>query len=136
MWRRLAAAALLSLVSACSTGNDLPLAQAGVATFHQMLNAQQFAAIYADSGPEMKKASTQADMVQLFAAVHRKLGAFQSGAVKGWSDNPTTSGHYVTLRYPAKYDNASVVETFVWRIDGGHALLTTYYINSTYLIVH
>ena len=136
MWRRLAAMALLTLVAGCSTGNDLPLAQAGVAIFHQMLNAGQFDAIYANAGPDMKKASAPADMVPLFAAVHRKLGAFQSGVLKGWWDNPTTSGHYVTVRYAAKYEHASVVETFGWRLEGGHALLASYFVTSNYLIIH
>lgn len=144
-WRRaagrprslsLAATALLSLVAACSNANDLPPALTGIATFHQMLNAQQFAAIYANAGPDMKKASAPADMVPLFAAVHRKLGAFQSGVVKAWWDSPTASGSYVTVRYLAKYDHASAVETFGWRLQGGHAVLASYFISSTYLIIH
>jgi hypothetical protein len=101
-----------------------------------MLNAEEFAAIYADSGPDMKKASTQADMVALFAAIHRKLGNFQSGAVGSWYDNSTTKGDVVTITYDAKYERAPAIETFVWRIDGGHALLRGYFINSTYLIIH
>ena len=136
MKKQRAAAVLLSLVAGCSTGNDLPMARAGMTTFHQMLNAGQFDAIYANAGPDMKKASSQADMVPLFATVHRKLGAFQSGAVKGWWDSASTSGDYVTIQYVAKYENASVDETFGWRIVGGHALLARYFVTSTYLIVH
>src|SRR5580698_2442327 len=116
MKKQLAAAVLLSLVAGCSTGNDLPIARAGMATFHQMLNAGQFDAIYASSGTDMKKASSQADMIPLFAEVHRKLGALQSGAVKGWWDSVSTSGDYVTIQYTAKYEHASVDETFGWRI--------------------
>jgi hypothetical protein len=136
MRNRLAAAGLLCLFASCSGRNDLPPAQTGVSTFHQMLNAGQFDAIYAASGPDMKKASTQADMVALFDAVHRKLGDFQSGVLRGWYVNATTSGPYVTVTYRDKYEHASADETFGWRVSGGHALLSSYFINSTYLIIH
>jgi hypothetical protein len=133
---RLAVAIMLSLIAGCSARGNLTAAQAGVSTFHQMLNAGQSDVIYADSGPDMKKASKQADMAQLFAAVHRKLGNFQSGALVGWYDNALLSGDYVTVTYRAKYDRATAVETFGWRIRDGHALLASYFVNSTYLIIH
>jgi hypothetical protein len=136
MSRSFAALALLGLLGGCSAGADLPVAQDGVTRFHQMLNAGDFADIYADSGPDMKKASTQADMIQLFDAIHRKLGNFQSGTMTGWRENATTSGTYVTLSYSAKFDRSDVTETFSWRIDQGHALLASYFINSTYMVIH
>ena len=131
-----AAVALPILAAGCLPGHDLPPAEAGVAAFHRQLNSQDFAGIYQGSGPDMKKASTQADMVDLFSAIHRKLGTFRSGAVKGWNDRVTLSGRYVTLSYVAKYDQATANETFVWRVEGESALLSGYYISCNYLIVH
>jgi hypothetical protein len=136
MPKPVAAAAMLSLLGGCSVANDLPTAQDAVTRFHQRLNAGDFAGIYASSGPDMKKASSQADMVQLFDAVHRKLGNFQSGKVTGWRENATMSGTFVTLGYASQYDRSQVTETFGWRIDKGHALLASYFINSSYMVIH
>jgi hypothetical protein len=135
--RLAAAAAMLGLLAGCTAAaNDLPVAQDGVTRFHQMLNTGDSAGIYADSGPDFKKASTQADMVALFDAIHRKLGNFQSGKVTGWRENTTMSGTYVTLGYSASYDRSQVSETFSWRIDKGHAMLASYFITSNYMMVH
>jgi hypothetical protein len=136
MFRVFTAAAALSLLSACSPSSDVPLAQAGVASFHQQLNGQRFDAIYAGSGKDFKGATTQADFVQLLAAIHRKLGNFQSGASGSWNDSALTSGHFVTLSYSAKYERGSADETFIYRIDAGRALLAGYHVNSTALIVN
>jgi len=135
MQRVLLATVALSFLAACLPGDDLPLAQTQVAMFHDKLNAGAFAAIYQGAGPDMKAASAQADFVQLLSAVHRKLGAFQSASAGGWNDNATTSGHFLTLNFAAKFERGSAQENFVYRIDGGHALLAGYHITSNALII-
>jgi hypothetical protein len=135
MWKRFAAIALVtSALSACSVGTDLPLAQAAIVTFHQHLNAGDYASIYVNSSVDMKTASTQVDLVKLLDAIHRKLGAYQSGTTTNWRDNLTTGGHFVSIMVTAKYDNGSADEAFDYRIDGNKALLAGYHVTSNAML--
>jgi hypothetical protein len=136
MRKAMAAVGLLVGLTGCSVANDLPRVDASIANFHRELNAQQFELIYTSAGPALKAATTQADMIQLLSAIHRKLGDFQSGSSTGWNDNVNTNGHYVTINYAAKYARGGADESFVYRIEGQNAVLTTYRINSTALIVN
>jgi hypothetical protein len=73
--RRVGGALMLALVlGGCSVGKDVPLADGAVGQFHQLLNAGRFAQIYAAASPEMKSATSEADLTRLLAAIHRKLG--------------------------------------------------------------
>ncbi len=128
----LAAAALLC---GCSAANDMPLAEAAIADFHAKLNAGQFGAIYGAGSDEMKRAAKEGELVQLLAAVQRKLGPFQSGKAVGWNDQFATGGHFMTIQYAATYARGAANETFVFRIGGDRAALAGYNINSTALVV-
>ncbi len=134
--RKIVAALALTFLAGCTAGRDVPSAEAGIAAFHHQLDAQAFDAIYAGSAPDMKTGTSQASFVQLLSAIHRKLGSFQSGSAAGWNDNVTTSGHFVTVTYAAKYAGGAADETFVYRLDGDHAVLAGYHVNSTALIVN
>jgi hypothetical protein len=130
----LAALMLAVLVAACSPGSDLPVAENAVATFHQELNAGAFDTIYSNSSADMKRISSEPDMLKLYDAVHRKLGDFQSGSQTGWNDNVSTGGHFVTLVYASKYQRGAATENFVYRIDGDRAALAGYHVASNALI--
>lgn len=134
MRRLLASLGLLVCLAGCSIGKDVPLAQAGIDDFHQKLNAGQFDAIYDHASPVLKATTPQTDMVRLFAAIHRKLGPFKSGSAGSWNDNVNTSGHFITIGYSAVYAGGAADESFVYRIDGGQALLAGYHVNSLALI--
>ncbi len=136
MQKMLAAIGALALLGGCSVANDIPRVESSIAIFHRELNAQQYDLIYTNAGPAMKAATTQADLVQLLSAIHRKLGAFQSGSSVGWNDDVNTNGHFVTVNYSAKYAAGAADESFVYRIDGQNVVLTTYRINSNALIVN
>lgn len=131
-------AALLAagMLAACSPMQDISGADAQIAAFHKALNAQDFATIYAQSAPEMKAATTPDAHTKLMSAIHRKLGNFQSGADTSWNDNVATGGHFLTIGYAAKYDRGTATETFVYGIDGARALLVSYNVNSTALILN
>jgi uncharacterized protein DUF3887 len=128
--------ALAALGAGCSPLQDTRAADAGIATFHQKLNTQDFAGIYAGAGPEMKAATTQDALVRMLAAINRKLGKFQSGKDIGWNDNVNTSGHFLTVNYSAQYDRGAATESFVYRVDGSQAQLVGYHISSDALILN
>ena len=136
MWKVLSALGAAALLGGCSAGTDIPQVEAGIAVFHKALNAQQYDAIYTSSSPEMKAATSQASLVQLLSAIHRKLGNFQSGSTVGWTDNVNTNGHFVSIRYSAKYDGGAAEESFIYQVDDRGVLLNTYRIDSTALIVN
>jgi hypothetical protein len=75
-------------------------------------------------------------MVALLAAVDRKLGAVKDAEKNGWNVNFQTSGTFVTLGFKTQFEHGRGVETFVYRIADGRALLAGYHINSNALITN
>jgi hypothetical protein len=136
MRKSVATLGVLTLLGACSMANDIPLVESDIAVFHKELNAAQFDKIFADSAPDMKSAPSTVPFPQLLAAVHRKLGDFQSGNSVGWNDNVNTNGHFVTVNFSAKYTRGEARETFVYRVDGKSASLAGYNIDSAALITN
>lgn len=123
-------------LASCSVAQDLPAANAAVGAFHQKLNVQDFAAMYAAASPDLRNSWNYADFTQLLSAIHRKLGNYQSGGTRVWKDNVTTGGHFVSLTFSAKYERGAADESFVYRIDGAKATLAGYHISSNALIVN
>ena len=136
MWKPLTAAVGLLYLVGCSPTQDLATATAGITTFHQKLDAQDFDGIYEATDPMFKAASPQASFVPLLSAIHRKLGNFQSGAVAGWNDNVTTNGHFISLNYTAKYERGDATENFVYHVDAQQLRLAGYHVNSNALIIN
>jgi hypothetical protein len=136
MFKAIVSAASLCLLAGCSVSSDVHTAEGEIAHFHKQLDAGQFADIYSASSPEFQKVTTSDAWSQLLAAIHRKLGAFQSGKTAGWGDNATLRGHFVTINYAARYARGPAQETFVYKSDGDHLSLVGYHVNSTALILN
>jgi hypothetical protein len=130
----LIALALLAPLASCNAAEDTKAGEAAIVTFHNALNAANFDQIYTDTDPEFKSVTTRQDFNKVLAAIHKKLGNFQSGKTVGWNDNATTGGHYLTLNAEAKYDRGTAHEQFVFKISKQRAALAGYNINSTALI--
>jgi hypothetical protein len=128
----LLAAALF--VGGCSSGQDIAAAEGQISRFRQLMATQEFGRIYAEAAAELRKAATEQDMVNLLAAVDRKLGAVKGAEKNGWNVNFQTSGTFVTLGFKTQFERGSGVETFVYRVADGRALLAAYHINSNALI--
>jgi hypothetical protein len=132
----LLALAAVMLLAACSSGQDINLAEAGVAHFREQMTAQQFDQIYSEAADDLKKTTTQEAMTRLLGAVEHKLGAVKSASRNAWSVNFNASGTSVTLKYKTAFEHGSGEETFAFRISGGKALLAGYHINSNELITN
>jgi len=136
MTRKLLVLLLFVLVLAgCSASADTSTAEAAVPKFHEMLDAAQFDDIYAQSSDAMKTATSQADLVALLGAVHRKLGNTRSSDRTSWGINYQTSGTWVTLVYKTVYDSGDAQEQFVFLVKDKSALLAGYHVNSNALIL-
>jgi hypothetical protein len=128
-------AALVVVVAGCSMSADTKLAEEAVARFHTMLDAAQFAAIYADAADELKKVTTQDKLTALLEAVHRKLGTVKSSMRQTWNVNYHTSGTFITLTYATSYEGGDASEQFIYRLQGADARLAGYHINSEALVL-
>ena len=129
-WKAGVAAVLFAgLLSGCSQSN-LSLAQSAIGTFHQQINAGEFANIYNSASPDLKSMSSQVELVNYVASVHAKMGNFQSGAVSSSKDSASNGAQDVSILYAAKYDKGPVQETFDYRISGHTALLENYRVDS------
>ena len=124
------------LVTGCSSGQDLNLAQAEIERFRQLMTAQQFSQIYSDASDELKKTTGEQDMARLLTAIDRKLGPVKNAEKNGWNVNYNTSGTSVTLKFNTQFERGTGAETFVYRIAGGKALLAGYNITSNALITN
>ena len=127
----------LILLSGCSLAEDTKSAQSAIETFHQNINAGNFDRIYQISDAQMKAVATEAQLTQLLTAVHKKLGLYKSGTQGGVNDNVTPNGHFVNIRFAAKYERGDAAENFLVKISpSGEARLVGYHINSMALITN
>ena len=62
-WCGLLVAAVL--VTGCSSGQDSGLAEAGIARFRELMAAQQFGQIYSEAADDLKKATTEPELLRL-----------------------------------------------------------------------
>jgi hypothetical protein len=127
-------ALLLAASTSCSLTKGKGIAEAAVVQFHNQFNAGQFHEIYAQTDEGFKKGTNEADLVELFEAVHRKLGTVNQANPAGWGVNTTPSGTMATLSYEVEFSEGKGQEEFVFHIEGNKALLYHYNINSPLLI--
>ena len=130
------AAVVSILLAACSVSKDFDLANAAIAHFRELMTAQKFDQIYSESADDLKKSTPEPNLTRLLGAIDRKLGAFKSAQSNGWNLNYNASGTMVTLTLKSQFEKGTGVETFVYRISGGKALLASYRINSDDLIIN
>jgi hypothetical protein len=124
------------LVTGCSSGQDLNLAQAEIERFRQLMAAQQFGQIYSEASDELKKTAKEQDMISLLTAIDRKLGPVKNAEKNGWNVNYATSGTSATLKFNTQFERGTGAETFVYRIAGGKAQLAGYNITSNALVTN
>lgn len=66
------------LLSGCSnTINGKAIAEPAVARFHERLKARDFEGMYESTSDEFKAATAKAQILALFEAIDRKLGALK-----------------------------------------------------------
>jgi hypothetical protein len=125
-----------AILTACSVSKDFDLANTAIAHFRELMAAQKFEQIYSEAADDLKKTTPEQNLTRLLGAIDRKLGAFKSAQSSGWNMNYNASGSTVTLTLKTQFEKGTGVETFVYRISGGKALLASYRINSDDMIVN
>ncbi len=132
----LAVLAFIALFTSCTNPmKSGQLSDSGVANFHQQLNKAQFEEMYAASTDDFKKASSEKEMVELYNAIHTKLGDVKESNRTGIFINATTSGTFIRASYDTTFVNGKGTETFNWRAKGDQLTLHGYNIQSRDLLV-
>jgi hypothetical protein len=112
-------------------------AETAVATFHQMLDAEQYAEIYEATDDLFKGATTPATFTEVLRAVHKKLGDVRTANQTGFYSRDqagTNAGAYISLTYDTEFAEGHATESFNWRVTSGKVRLAGYNINSALLI--
>lgn len=124
------------LVAGCSSGTDMTLAENGVATFHDQLDAANYDAIWNSAAPGFREGTPKSDYTKFMSAIHTKLGKVKSTDRQGWHVNYGTGGKAVTLSYATEFEKGAGVEQFVYLLEDDKARLFSYNVNSRALIVN
>jgi hypothetical protein len=102
---------------------------------HEQMNADEAAAICANADEAFKNSGTAEDCIELFTAVHRKLGDAGSTAALATQIVASTKGTFIKTTFDTNYSNdMSVKEYVVWHESGGVYRLYGYNVNSKALL--
>jgi hypothetical protein len=119
------ATAVLLALAACKGLASVQDANAKVAVFHQRLDAGDFDAIWADSGPDMQNTDKKA-FVRLLSAVRDQLGKVRNSKQTGWNTQMDTGGSETEVTMQTEFERGSRKETFLFRSTGQGARLAGY----------
>jgi hypothetical protein len=112
---------------------DYRLASAAVDQFHQQLDRGDFETIYSEATDDFRRAGTRADEINFFEMVHQKMGNSGKMSAHGFHVNWQNGRQYVSQVCGTKFALGLAQESFIWRVDEGHAHLQAYRIDSANL---
>ncbi len=129
--RPLGRAALLlvccALLASCGFRQARILAEQGVKEFHDLLNREQYGAIYDASDDSLRKSMSRSDFVAYLSDIHFRLGTARKTTISGFEVN-TSPGQesQVALAAETAFDRGTAKEQFLWRVTRGRAVLLEY----------
>jgi hypothetical protein len=132
--RNFALALVVLGLCGCSAKADLQAATAATDNFHQQMAAANFAAIYDSTSSEFRATTNRETLFGFLQRVNRKVGPCSETSRQRFNVNYNTGGKFVSLTYSRKCANAEVGEQFVWKLEGGKALLVRYNADSPVLL--
>jgi hypothetical protein len=125
-----------AFLSSCGVKKDLQKAEQAVAGFHSQLDSEQYETIYAATGDEFRKVTSETDLTNLLQAVHRKLGKVRGSQRENVRVNfDAGRGEVVSLQYKTDFEGGPGTESFAWQFSGDRPLLLSYNVNSNALIL-
>lgn len=131
-----ALAAGMLMLAGCKAGNPVQNATGKVATFHQRLDAGDYAAIYREAAPEITRNASEAQFAKLLGAVHDKLGKVRESKQIGWNAQVGTGGDVAELTMDTKFERGQGQEHFVFKGAGDEQKLAGYQVNSDALLTN
>jgi len=127
-------ALVLALVGGChiESGNyaeQLAAAQAGVTSYRQLYNRQDFEALYEMFVPGALGGQSRDAFVETQRKLYAAVGAFKMAALVGSGCFP----HEVRLVYHSEFEKAKVTEAMSWSVRDGKAAATLYQVSNGYV---
>ena len=125
---------LMAVVSGChvQSGNyaeQLAAAQAGVATFRQLYNRQNFDALYEMFDPAALGGQSRDAFVDSQRKFYSAVGAFRAATLIGTGCFP----YEVRLVYHSEFEKAKVTEAMAWSVRDGKVAAKLYQVSNGYL---
>jgi hypothetical protein len=116
----------------CGKGayHNYRLADAAVEHFHQQLDQGEFEGISGEASGELRRGTSEADLVKLFGRVHQKMGNSGKTSIKGFHINWRNGRLYVDQVYDTQFALGQGRESFVWIVEQGQPRLQSYHIDS------
>jgi hypothetical protein len=105
-----------------------------IAEFHKLYNEGKLVEIYAATTADFKKATTEKQLVDLLAAIQRKLGKVKESTNAGFNVNTFNLTTRIVLNQQTTFEQGSGTEVFTFEMNGDNAVLLGYNINSNDLI--
>ena len=131
----IALATVVFVVLGCNAIKDgKPLAEKGVAEFHDRLNHRKFDEIYDTSHDGFKALASREELAKIASAVRTKLGRVVDTKNQTWNVKTFNLLTTVTLLQKTTFENGEGDEQFVFAIENGKAVLYGWHINSMDLI--
>ncbi|QIF04933.1 hypothetical protein [Roseimicrobium sp. ORNL1] len=128
----LSSLACLLLIPSCKDMTQgKGLADTAIVDFHKKFNEQKFKDIYAGSHADLKAAAKEEEFLNLLDAVHRKLGKQVKSTDATWRVNSFNFKTNVMVAQNTEFERGKGTETFTYRVSDGKAILVSYYINSS-----
>lgn len=126
---------LIVAVIGCNAGTEgRPAAEKAVERFHNMLNDERYAEIYADLDPKFKEVTTEQEMTDILQAVHIKLGKVVSSKNQMWRANSFNLETQLIVDQETQFEQGKASEEFRFLYSGKKVSLFAYNINSKELI--
>lgn len=111
-------------------------ATAAVEHFHDELNGGDYLGILGNADEGFGAGQGQAELIRVFEAIHRKLGAGGLAALLNFNFNVSLRGTFFTGSYGTAYSAHTATATFTWIERGGRFKLFYYNIESKTLILN
>jgi lysophospholipid acyltransferase (LPLAT)-like uncharacterized protein len=133
--RAVVASVAVALCSCQDVTEGRAQSDAAVKRFHEQLNAGEAGAIWDGAHDSFRQAVSRERNGELMAAILRKLGKVTGSTGNGWQLNSHNLTTTVRLQQSTTFERGSATESFVFRMEGGKAVLVGYNIQSLDLII-
>lgn len=125
--RRIVGAVLALGLGGCISREEMGAVQTAVAQFHERQANAQDDEIYRTASADFRRSAQVSDLSRLNNAVRAAQVCDPPARDPSYfNNNQSTSGHFVTVVYNRNCRDGEMVETFVFRMQGGQAVLQSY----------
>jgi Rad3-related DNA helicase len=113
-------------LAGCGLGKNKKAAEAEVDRFHQHWNASEFQAVFDEAHLQFRAAQSAETMITTMQTLKKNYGDLKSSKRRGFGFTSNEGATDIKLSYDSAFEDGAAVETFLFRMTGGKALLVSY----------